>query len=101
MVLSAAFGLLAVTVMILPLLGTELIPQLSQGEFTVKLRLPAGSPLETTDRQVLAIHNAARALPNLDTAYGVAGTGNRLDANPVDSGENTGNLDIKLKAPID
>ncbi len=41
------------------------------------------------------------ALPNLDSAYAVAGTGNRLDANPVDSGENTGNLDVKLRAPID
>ncbi len=100
-VLSTAAGLLVVTAMILPLLGTELIPQLSQGEFTVKMRLPAGSPLETTDRQVQAIHSAARALPNLESAYGVAGTGNRLDANPVDSGENTGNLDVKLQAPVD
>ena len=39
--------------------------------------------------------------PNLESAYAVAGTGNRLDANPVDSGENTGNLDVKLRAPID
>ena len=65
------------------------------------MRLPAGSPLETTDRQVRYIHDAARKLPNLDSAYAVAGTGNRLDANPVDSGENTGNLDVKLRAPID
>jgi HAE1 family hydrophobic/amphiphilic exporter-1 len=100
-VLTTAVGLLVVTVMILPQLGTELIPQLSQGEFTVKVRLPAGSPLETTDRQVQTIHAAARGLSNLEGAYGVAGTGNRLDANPVDSGENTGNLDVKLKAPID
>ena len=100
-VLFTAFGLLAATALILPSLGTELIPQLSQGEFTVKMRLPAGSPLETTDRQVQVIHNAARNLPNLDSAYAVAGTGNRLDANPVDSGENTGNLDVKLRAPID
>lgn len=100
-VLATALGLLAATALILPGLGTELIPQLSQGEFTVKMRLPAGSPLETTDRQVMAIHAAAHTLPNLDTAYGVAGTGNRLDANPVDSGENTGNLDVKLKAPVD
>jgi HAE1 family hydrophobic/amphiphilic exporter-1 len=97
-VLFTAFGLLAATVLILPSLGTELIPQLSQGEFTVKMRLPAGSPLETTDRQVGYLHDAARKLPNLDSAYAVAGTGNRLDANPVDSGENTGNLDLKLKA---
>ena len=100
-VLLTAFGLLAITVGILPRLGTELIPQLSQGEFTVKVRLPAGSPLETTDTQVQAIHRAASTLPSLERAYAVAGTGNRLDANPVDSGENTGNLDVKLRAPID
>ncbi|HET7810606.1 MAG TPA: efflux RND transporter permease subunit [Steroidobacteraceae bacterium] len=100
-VLFTAFGMLAATAMILPSLGSELIPQLSQGEFTVKMRLPAGSPLETTDRQVQHVQVAARDLPNLDSAYSVAGTGNRLDANPVDSGENTGNLDVKLKAPID
>ena len=100
-VLFTAFGILAVTALILPRLGTELIPQLSQGEFTVKMRLPAGSPLETTDRQVQYIHDAARKLPNIDSAYAVAGSGNRLDANPVDSGENTGNLDIKLQAPVD
>lgn len=100
-VLFTAFGMLAATALILPSLGTELIPQLSQGEFTVKMRLPAGSPLETTDRQVQIIHGAARDLPNLDSAYAVAGTGNRLDANPVDSGENTGNLDVRLEAPID
>ncbi len=100
-VLVTAFGLLAATALILPQLGTELIPQLSQGEFTVKMRLPAGAPLETTDTQVQVIHKAARELPGLDSAYAVAGTGNRLDANPVDSGENTGNLDVKLRAPID
>ena len=100
-VLFTAFGLLAATALILPQLGTELIPQLSQGEFTVKMRLPAGSPLETTDHQIAVIHRAAASLPNLDSAYAVAGTGNRLDANPVDSGENTGNLDVKLRAPID
>ncbi len=100
-VLFAAFGMLAATALILPRLGSELIPQLSQGEFTVKMRLPAGSPLETTDRQVRYIHEAALKLPNLDSAYAVAGTGNRLDANPVDSGENAGNLDVKLRAPID
>jgi HAE1 family hydrophobic/amphiphilic exporter-1 len=100
-VLFTAFGMLAVTALILPRLGSELIPQLSQGEFTVKMRLPAGSPLETTDRQVRHVHEAALELTNLDSAYAVAGTGNRLDANPVDSGENTGNLDVKLQAPID
>jgi hydrophobic/amphiphilic exporter-1 (mainly G- bacteria), HAE1 family len=100
-VLTTAVAIMSLTALLVPTLGTELIPQLSQGEFTVKLRLPAGSPLEATDQIVQTVHGKARDLPNLERAYAVAGTGNRLDANPVDSGENTGNLDVTLRAPID
>jgi HAE1 family hydrophobic/amphiphilic exporter-1 len=83
-------------VLILPQLGTELIPQMSQGEFNVDLRLAPGTPLEQTDRFVLAAQRASDTLGNVTLAYGVAGTGNRLDANPVDAGENTGRLSITL-----
>src|SRR4029079_19206621 len=76
---------------------TELIPQMSQGEFNVDLRLPAGTPLEATDRAVVAAQVASTGLGNVDLAYSVAGTGNRLDANPVDAGENTGRLSITLE----
>jgi HAE1 family hydrophobic/amphiphilic exporter-1 len=98
-VLGAATAALAATVIMLPRLGTELIPQLAQGEFSVKLRLAAGTPLESTDQAMRAAQSAAITLPGLERAYSVAGTGNRLDANPVDSGENTGTLDISLKPP--
>ncbi len=98
-VLGAAVAALAVTIIMLPRLGTELIPQLAQGEFSVKLRLAAGTPLESTDQAMQAAQAAAASLPGLDRAYSVAGTGNRLDANPVDSGENTGTLDVSLKPP--
>jgi hydrophobic/amphiphilic exporter-1 (mainly G- bacteria), HAE1 family len=83
---------------VLPRLGTELIPQMSQGEFNVDLRLPPGTPLEQTDRAVLAAKGASDELGNVALAYSVAGTGNRLDANPVDAGENTGRLSITLDA---
>jgi hydrophobic/amphiphilic exporter-1 (mainly G- bacteria), HAE1 family len=98
-VLAVAFGAFALTVAALPRLGTELIPHLSQGEFTVKLRLPAGTPLENTDRAMVLVREAASELPAIERAYAVAGTGNRLDANPVDSGENTGTLDVRLSDP--
>src|SRR5690606_32232487 len=68
-------------------------------EFNVKLRLPAGSPLDSTDRVLRAALSAAVDLPGLDHAYAVAGTGNRLDANPVDSGENIGEMSIRLRQP--
>ena len=96
-VIGSAVTLFVLTlVLIVPRLGTELIPQMSQGEFNVDLRLPAGTPLEATDRAVVAAQLASTGLGNVDLAYSVAGTGNRLDANPVDAGENTGRLSITL-----
>ncbi len=98
-VIGSAVAMFVLTMaLILPRLGTELIPQMSQGEFNVDLRLSPGTPLEQTDRSVLAAQRASDALGNVALAYSVAGTGNRLDANPVDAGENTGRLSITLQA---
>ena len=83
--------------MLIPRLGTELIPQLSQGEFNVDFRLSPGAPLVETDRSILAIQAATSDMENVELSYSVAGTGNRLDANPVDSGENTGTLSLTLR----
>ena len=95
-VVTIAGVIFLATMSLVPRLGTELIPQLSQGEFNVDLRLAPGAPLEETDR---AIQVAQRAAANLDAValdFSVAGTGNRLDANPVDAGDNTGTLSIAL-----
>ena len=58
--LGSAVALFVLTlVFVLPRLGTELIPQMSQGEFNVDLRLPPGAPLEQTDRAVRATQQAS------------------------------------------
>lgn len=85
------------TMSLVPRLGTELIPQLSQGEFNVDLRLAPGAPLSETDRAIQAARRATVEISAVELDYSVAGTGNRLDANPVDAGENTGTLSISLK----
>ncbi len=96
-VVGSATAIFAATMLLIPRLGTELIPQLSQGEFEVNLRLSPGSPLVETDRAIQAAHDATRDIDDVELNYSVAGTGNRLDANPVDSGENTGTLSITMK----
>jgi HAE1 family hydrophobic/amphiphilic exporter-1 len=93
---GAALVFVLTVLLIVPRLGTELIPQMSQGEFNVDLKLPAGTPLDATDRAVTATQRASQDIGGIALAYSVAGTGNRLDANPVDSGENTGRLSITL-----
>ncbi len=96
-VVGLAVMIFAGTMSLLPRLGTELIPQFSQGEFSVDLRLPPGAPLNETDRAIQATQRAAAAIDDVALNYSVAGTGNRLDANPVDAGDNTGTLSIKLQ----
>jgi HAE1 family hydrophobic/amphiphilic exporter-1 len=91
--------LLALTAAATPWLRTELIPQLAQGEFSVRTRLEAGAPLASTDRVMRDLQAAASKLPGVDRSYAVAGTGNRLDANPVDSGENVGEIAVTLHQP--
>jgi len=85
------------TMALIPRLGSELIPQFSQGEFTANLRLPPGMPLAETDEAIQTAQRVAADIDAVELNYSVAGTGNRLDANPVDAGDNTGTLSITLK----
>ena len=95
-VILAAIAIFVSTMALVPRLGTELIPQLSQGEFNVDLRLPPGAPLEETDRAIRSAQRATDGIDSIVLDYSVAGTGNRLDANPVDAGDNTGTLSVSL-----
>ena len=88
--------LFASTMALVPRLGSELIPQFSQGEFTANLRLPPGMPLAETDKAIQVAQRVAAGIDAVALNYSVAGTGNRLDANPVDAGDNTGTLSITL-----
>lgn len=90
--------LFAATMSLIPRLGSELIPQFSQGEFTANLRLPPGMQLAETDKAIQVAQRTAANIDAVELNYSVAGTGNRLDANPVEAGDNTGTLSIKLKA---
>ncbi len=95
-VLAGAAAIFVSTMLLVPRLGSELIPQLSQGEFNLELRLSPGTPLADTDRAVRTAQAAAANIDTVEMTYSVAGTGNRLDANPVDAGEHSGTLSVRL-----
>lgn len=97
-VVLLALGALGGTAALVPMLGTELIPQLSQGSFNVQVKLPPGAPLAQTDRAMSRLQIAACDADQIKTIYGVAGTGNRIDANPTEAGENIGEMLIQLSA---
>lgn len=96
LVLGSAFGLLAASLLLVPQLGIELIPQLAQNEFNLELRLPPGTPLEVSDVTLARLHAATGQHPAVATSFAVAGTGTRMDANPDQGGENWGEMHVAL-----
>lgn len=96
LVVSFAFLLLVASLSLVPTLGVELIPSLSQGEFRVEFRLPPGTPIEKTDKALASIQDAAASVSKVQTTFSVAGSGNKMDANPEEGGENWGELNVVL-----
>lgn len=77
-------------------LGVELIPEFTQGQLTVELKLPPGTPLAATDRYVDQFQRRAIEVEGVQRVYAVSGSGTRLDANPTEAGENISRLLIDL-----
>jgi len=99
-VLGTAALLFICTLLLIPGLGVELIPQLSQGEFKVEFKLPPGTPLERTDLLLKTVHDETSGFENIATTFAVAGSGNRLDANPEQMGENWGEISVKMQSAV-
>ncbi|HKK46617.1 MAG TPA: efflux RND transporter permease subunit [Balneolaceae bacterium] len=95
-VISFAFLSLLGSLLLVPQLGMELIPSLSQGEFNVEFQLPPGTPIEQTDRALKTVQRAAEQVKSVHTTFAVAGTGNKMTANPNEGGENWGEMNVEL-----
>jgi HAE1 family hydrophobic/amphiphilic exporter-1 len=95
-VLGIAAAMFAISVALIPTLGTDLIPQLAQGRFEMTVKLAPGTPLVQTDTIVRELQAKNAKNPLIKMIYGVSGTGTRLDANPTESGENIARLLVVL-----
>ncbi len=95
-VLLVAGVAFALTLAAIPLLGTDLIPQLAQDRFEMTAKLPPGTPLAQTDALVREVQGRHAKDAGVRVLYGVSGTGTRLDASPTESGENIGKLSVVM-----
>ena len=78
-------------------LGVDLIPTFSQGEFSFRVELPEGTPLEVTDRYMEGIQSVLADDPTVDTySVIVGGAGLSLTSTGTE-GENTSRLQVRMK----
>ncbi|MCP4411999.1 MAG: efflux RND transporter permease subunit [Gammaproteobacteria bacterium] len=99
-VLVTAIVMFVASINLIPQLGVELIPQMSQGEFNIEFRAEPGTPLQKTDDIINSAQSVASTIDAIDRTFSVSGSGNRLDANPEKAGENWGQLSVVLKKPV-
>ncbi len=83
-----------------PTLGSELIPELIQGEFFANVELPPGTRLEVTDRQMVELGDAAERIDGVRTVYTIAGTSNEQGGSAGETREYVGQLTVTLDPPI-
>ena len=95
-VLGSAVGIFIFSLLMVPRLGIELIPSMAQGEYNVEFRMPPGTPLERTDEIIRQVQQAAAGSDRINMTFAVAGSGNRMDANPDAGGENWGEMNVTL-----
>ncbi len=72
--LLIGFGLFAASIVALGRMGTELIPQLTQGEFFVEVNMPEGTSLPATDEVVRTMESAAAVDERVGMSYSTVGS---------------------------
>jgi HAE1 family hydrophobic/amphiphilic exporter-1 len=82
-------------------LGMELIPAFSQGEFTLSVDFPVGTPIDVSDALLNRIEQTVRDDPRVDKVYSIVGTGNRMTADTEMEGENHGEVKVIMKDQTD
>jgi HAE1 family hydrophobic/amphiphilic exporter-1 len=99
-VVGVTLGLLLASLGLYRTLGSELIPELVQGEFYADLELPPGSRLEITDRKLLDLTAAAGTIAGVNTVYTIAGTSNEQGGTAGELREYLGQITITLEPPV-
>ena len=99
---AVAVVLFAAAIAAIPLLGRELIPPLTEGEFFFEVSLPQGSSLAATDRVMSELEAAAAEDLRIEQSY--SRVGSRLVAGGVSLntvGEHFGQINVVLKDKAD
>ncbi len=96
-IIIIAFSILGGSWFLFLTLGKELIPELSQGEFTINVTKPIGTPLSGTLDTVKKIEDILDDNPEVETIYSIAGSTSQAGGTISDERENIGEINISLR----
>ncbi|MEE4272648.1 MAG: efflux RND transporter permease subunit [Thermoanaerobaculales bacterium] len=95
-VIAVAVLAFAGSVSLVPKLGMDLIPPFSQGEFSFKVQLPEGTPLEVTDRFIASLSDLLDEDATVESFSSIAGGAGLSLAATGTEGENTARIQVRM-----
>ena len=87
---GVALALFAGSIYMIQGLGSELIPEISQGEFLIDYQLPPGTALEETSKRLMAAEKYLAETPEIASFYTIVGSGNQSGVSAVEEREYIG-----------
>jgi HAE1 family hydrophobic/amphiphilic exporter-1 len=97
LVLAVAAGLVGLSALGYKTLGAELIPPLTQGEFSFDIELTEGAPIEQTDRVLKDLEGRVAELPGVATVFASVGGSNKNQFARQAIEENAGQLHVVME----
>ncbi|MDR2968553.1 MAG: efflux RND transporter permease subunit [Tannerellaceae bacterium] len=97
LVVGAAAGMILLTGLLVPFIGTEFMPRAESQTFTINIKMPEGTQLERTSSAIAGLEDLLVSItedPGL-TVYSHIGTGSNSE-NAVFEGENTAMMKVIL-----
>jgi len=74
LVLFASIAITGASLLLVPMVGTEMLPQTDSGNFTVGLKYPVGTALSVTNQGMKTIENYLMLEPDVSVVFSAAGT---------------------------
>jgi HAE1 family hydrophobic/amphiphilic exporter-1 len=87
----------AASLFLIPVLGVDLVPSFSQGEFSFRVELPEGTPLEVTDRFVAEAQEALAGDPRVASYASTVGGGGLSISSSGSEGESAARIQVRMK----
>jgi len=97
MVLGGALGITLLSLLLLPQLGTELMPQTDSGDFQVSVKMPPGTAVDKTNEAMLGVEKILKDTPEVETAFAAAGTNLSMRGGGTSLNNNEGSVMVRLK----
>ncbi len=96
-VLGGAATITALSFLLWPMVGTELMPQTDSGDFSITVKMPVGTALSKTNDIMHQVERIVLANPDVRTAFSAAGSTLSMRGNTTSLAPYQGSVTVKLR----